>query len=313
MSTSVPELTHAAVVGAGASGRGVARSLAAVGIEVTVLERSRETADRALHSLKEGMERDLGRWGITTSERDAILSRLSWTTDPANVAGSPAIFEAIQEDPKEKRALLRTLHEHADPEAIFLLGTSTLSVSALAESLPLQRRSRVVGLHFQHPVTRVELVELVRGRDTGPEAEAMARELARRLGKEVMEVAEYPGYVTTRLTLVLINEAAHAVMEGVATRDAVDRAMKLRLGATHGPLALADEMGLDSVYRSLNSLWHELGLTQFRPAPLLRRMVNDGWLGEKSGRGFYRYDEAGRRLHEDEDLREPSIDRYFRS
>ena len=313
MSTPFPELTRAAVVGAGASGRGIARSLAAVGINVTVLERHREAADRALQSLKEGMARDLGRWGITSSERDAILSRLTWTTDPAGVGGISAIFEAIHEDPKEKRDLLRNLHEYADPDAIFLLGTSTLSISALAESLPPERRSRVVGLHFQHPVTRMELVELVRGRETGPEAEAMARELARRMGKEVMEVAEYPGYITTRLTLTLINEAAHAVMEGVATRDAVDRAMKLRMGASHGPLALADEMGLDSVYRAMNSLWQELGLTQFRPAPLLRRMVNDGWLGEKSGRGFYRYDASGNRVQEDEDLREPTLDRYFHS
>jgi 3-hydroxybutyryl-CoA dehydrogenase len=313
MSTSLPELSRAAVVGAGTSGRGIARSLAAAGIEVTVMERTAEAAERALATMEEGMTRDLGRWAITASERDAVLARITWTTHPEDISAAPAIFEAIPEDMKEKRALLRTLDAHAAPGAVFLLGTSTLSISSLAEALPPERRAYVVGLHFHHPVTRVPLVELIRGRETGPEAEAVARELARRLGKEVMEVAEYPGYITTRLTLALINEAAHAVMEGVATRDAVDRAMKLRLGATHGPLALADEIGLDSVHRALQSLWRELGLTQFRPAPLLRRMVNDGWLGEKSGRGFYRYDEAGRRIQEAEDLREPDIDRYFRS
>ncbi len=307
------DLSRAAVAGAGASGRGIARSLADAGVEVTVLERTPEAADAALQALREGMERDLGRWGITTTERDAVLSRIRWTTDPAQMAGHPAIFEAIQENLRDKRNLLRELHRHADPEAVLLLGTSTLSISTLADSLPPTRRPFVVGLHFQHPVTRVTMVELIRGRDTGARAEAVARQVAQRLGKEVVEVAEYPGYVTSRITLALINEAIHAVMEGVATRDAVDRAMKVRLGATHGPLALADEMGLDSVHRALSSLWRELGLTQFRPAPLLRRMVNDGWLGEKSGRGFYRYDETGRRLPEPEDLTEPDIDRWFRS
>ncbi len=313
MSHATIDLTRAAVAGAGATGRGVARCLADAGVEVTVLERTPEATEAALQALREGMDRDLGRWGITTGERDAVLSRIRWTADPARVAGHPVVFEAIQENMRDKRNLLRELHRHADPDTVFLLGTSTLSISALADVLPPDRRPHLVGLHFQHPVTRVKLVELIRGRDTDPRAEAVARQVADRLGKEVVEVAEYPGYVTSRITLALINEAIHTVMEGVATRDAVDRAMKVRMGATHGPLALADEMGLDSVHRALTSLWRELGLTQFRPAPLLRRMVNDGWLGEKSGRGFYEYDETGRRRSEPEDLTEPDIDRWFRS
>ena len=305
------DLDRAAVVGAGTAGRGVCRVLAAAGVEVRMIERTPEALERAQAALREGLERDLGRWAVTESERDAILARIEGRTDLDAIRGVPMVFEAIPEDPKEKRVLLREMDRLADDNTVFVLNTSTLSVTALSEALPVGRRPLVIGLHFLHPVSRIPLVELVRGRYTGDRAEAVARQVARRLGKEVMEVAEYPGYVTTRLTLTLINEAIHVIMEGVATRDAVDRSMKLRLGARHGPLELADEIGLDSVHRALDSLWRELGLSQFRPAPLLRRMVSEGWLGEKSGRGFYRYDETGRRLPVTEDLGEPPLDRLL--
>jgi 3-hydroxybutyryl-CoA dehydrogenase len=302
------QLQRAAVVGGGTSGRGVARVCAAAGLEVVLVERSPESLERCLRNLREALDRDIARWALTEPERDALLARIEGVVGSAGgLDGIQFLVEAIPEDLKEKRALLQELDEHAPPECVFLLNTSTLSITALAEATSASRRPRVIGLHFLHPVSRIALVELIRGRETGHEADALARALARRLGKEVMEVAEYPGYVTTRLTLALINESVHLVMESVATRDAVDRAMKLRLGATHGPLALADEIGLDSIHRALESLWAELGLPQFRPAPLLRRMVSQGWLGEKSGRGFYRYDDTGRRIPEEEDLREPSL------
>ncbi|TVP55259.1 MAG: 3-hydroxyacyl-CoA dehydrogenase family protein [Gemmatimonadales bacterium] len=305
------DLDRAAVVGAGTAGRGICRALAAAGVEVRMVERTDATLQRAQEALREGLERDLGRWAVTESERDAILARIEGTTSLDAVRGVPIVFEAIPEDEKDKRILLREIDGIADSTTIFCLNTSTLSITALSDGLSSERRPLVIGMHFLHPVSRIPLVELVRGRHTGERAESFARAVADRLEKEVMEVAEYPGYVTTRLTLTLINEAVHLVMEGVATRDAVDRAMKLRLGARHGPLALADEIGLDSVYRALDSLWRELGLSQFRPAPLLRRMVNAGWLGEKSGRGFYRYDETGRRLPVSEDLGKPPLDRLL--
>ena len=300
-----------AVVGAGTSGRGVARVMAAIGIEVLLVERTPETLARALQGLREAMDRDIGRWALTEAERDAALARIEGVAGSPDLDGVQVVFECITEDMKEKRAVLQELDQRAPADCVFLLNTSTLSVTSLAESVSASRRPLLLGLHFLHPVARIGLVELVRGRESGERAEAVARRLARRLGKEVMEVAEYPGYVTSRLTLALINEAVHLVMEGVATRDAVDRAMKLRLDSTHGPLALADEIGLDSVHRALESLWGELGLPQFRPAPLLRRMVSEGWLGEKAGRGFYRYSESGRRLPEDEDLTEPRLHRLL--
>lgn len=305
------ELHHVAVIGAGTSGRGLARVLASAGVEVILTERTSGRLDQALRGLREAMDRDIARWSLTESERDAVLGRIQGRVGTPDLSGVQALFDCATEDLKEKVSLLSELDRHAPSGCIFLLNTSTLSITALSEAVSPPRRARIVGLHFLHPVTRVSLVELVRGRETGTEAEAMARRVARRLEKEVMEVAEYPGYVTSRLTLTLINEAVRLVMEGVATRDAVDRAMKLRLGSSHGPLALADEIGLDSIYRALDSLSRGLGGEQFRPAPLLRRMVNEGWHGEKAGRGFYRYDETGRRIKGPDDLTEPPLDRFL--
>jgi 3-hydroxybutyryl-CoA dehydrogenase len=263
---------------------------------VTLVELSDRRLAWALEQLREALNRDIARWSITEAERDATLARIHGRVSLEAIQGVGVVIEAIQEDRKDKEALLRELELRCAPDTVLVTNTSTLSVTELAEALAPRRRRWLVGLHFLHPVHRVEAVELVQGRETGSEALETAREIGSLLGKEVVEVSEYPGYVTTRLTLVFINEAVHTLMEGVATRDAVDRAMKLRFGGTHGPLALADEMGLDSVLRALESLWHELGLPQFRPAPLLRQMVTRGYLGEKSGQGFYGYDEAGNRL-----------------
>jgi len=285
----------------------VARSLASAGIEVLLVERTAESLERSRTALREGMDRDIGRWSLTTAERDAALGRIEGFAGVPDLSGVEVLVEAIPEEIKEKTALLRELDQAADPACVFLLNTSTLSITELSEAVSDARRPLVIGLHFLHPVTRIPLVELARGRHTSGEAEEAARRVALRLGKEVMEVAEYPGYVTTRLTLALINEAIHLVMEGVATRDTVDRSMKLRFGSNLGPLGLADEIGLDSLQRALRSLWRELGLPQYRPAPLLRRMVSRGWLGEKSGRGFYRYDATGRRLPDPQDLSEPTL------
>ena len=299
---------RAGVVGGGTAGRGIARALAQAGVEVTLVEASDRTLETALEQLAEGMARDIARWSITGSERDAVLARVHGRVSLDTVQGLPLVIEAIHEDREAKHRLFAALDHICRPDAIFVTNTSTLSVSDLAATLAPRRRPSLVGLHFLHPVTRVGAVELVRGRETGAEALGMARHLVRLLGKELIEVSEYPGYVTTRLTLTLINEAAHTLMEGVATRDAIDRAMKLRFGWRNGPLALADEMGLDSVVRALDSMWSELGLPQYRPCPLLRQMVTRGRLGEKSGRGFYRYDDAGNRMAADDlDLDRPAL------
>lgn len=303
------QIEYAGVVGGGTAGRGIARALAQAGVEVILCEKSQRSLERALVGMREGMNRDIARWSITEAERDAVLARVHGSISLEALSEVPVVLEAIWEDLKEKTSLLDTLDRICRDEAVLFTNTSTLPITDLAEALPRRRRRRFAGLHFIHPVTRMSMVELVRGRDTGPEALEWARRVARLLEKEVIEVSEYPGYVTTRLTLVIINEAVATLMEGVATRDAIDRAMKLRFGGTHGPLALADEMGLDSIFRALNSLWEGLGLPQYRPCPLLRMMVMRGWLGEKSGRGFYRYDQDGQRIDEGEpDLSRPELE-----
>lgn len=305
-------LEDVGVVGGGTAGRGITRALAHRGVDVVLVEKGPLLLDRALEALRESMDRDIGRWAITEGERDAVLARVKGSVTPEELAEVPVVFEAIPEDRALKSALFDRLDRICREDATFFTNTSTLSVTELADSLPPRRRARFAGLHFLHPVTRVAAVELVQGRETSRETVHVAREVATLLGKEVVEVSEYPGYVTTRLTLALINEAVNTLMEGVATRDGIDRSMKLRLGGSHGPLALADEMGLDSVHRALESLWVELGLPQFRPSPLLRMLVSRGWLGEKSGRGFYRY-EGGRRLDEDDpDLGRPELETLIR-
>jgi len=302
-------LTKAGVVGAGTAGRGIARSLAHAGVDVVLCEKGPDRLERGVQAMREGMNRDIGRWAITESERDAVLARIHGSVSLEPLGDVRVVFEAIQEDREDKAALLDRLDRVCGEDTVLLTNTSTIPVSELAEALPARRRGRFAGLHFLHPVTRVPAVEPVRGRYTEERTVDIAREVGALLGKEVIEVSEYPGYVTTRLTLALINEAVNAFQEGVATRDGIDRSMKLRLGGSHGPLALADEMGLDSVFRALESLWSELGLEQFRPSPLLRMMVSRGWLGEKSGHGFYRYDERGER-HDEEapDLGRPEIE-----
>lgn len=306
---STTRIRHAGVVGGGTAGRGIARALAQAGVDVVLCEKTQASLERALTGLREGMNRDITRWSITEAERDAVLARVQGSISLESLSETPVVLEAIWEDLKEKTALLDRLDRICRDEAVLLTNTSTLPITDLAEALPVRRRVRFAGLHFIHPVTRIPMVELVRGRETGPEALDCARRLAVLLEKEVVEVSEYPGYVTTRLTLTIVNEAVTTLMEGVATRDAIDRAMKLRFGWSHGPLALADEMGLDSVFRALTSLWDVLGLPQYRPCPLLRMMVMRGWLGEKSGRGFYRYDEEGERVDEgDPDLSRPELE-----
>jgi 3-hydroxybutyryl-CoA dehydrogenase len=297
------------VVGGGTAGRGIAWALSAAGVEVVLVEASGRLLEASLDALRDSLDREIARWAITESERDAILARISGTTDLEEVSPFSVIIEAVTEEFKTKAMLLQQLDTICLPEAVFLCNSSTLNVSDLAGVLPKARRDRLAGLHFLHPVNRVPVVELIRGRETSERAVAAARSVAELLDKEVVEVEESPGYVTTRLTLVIINEAIQALMEGVATRDSIDRAMKLRFGWTHGPLALADEIGLDSCLRALTNLSKEMGLPQYRPCPLLRRMVNRGLLGEKSGRGFYRYDERGRRVENaEEDLSLPRLE-----
>lgn len=244
------------------------------------------------NSLLEGMDRDIQRWTITKSEKNAIFSRIHGSTEFKNAAECNLIIEAVDENFEMKRRIFAELDELCSPETIFISNTSTLNLSKLAAAT--KRPDKVIGMHFLNPVPKIPLVELVRGLKTSDATFLVVKKFAERLGKTPVEVFEYPGFVTTRVIVPLLNEAMHVLMEGVATAEGIDTAMKLGYNFQYGPLELADMMGLDEVLAWMESLFHELGDAKYRPCPLLRRMVREGKLGRKNGEGFFKYNDQGK-------------------
>jgi 3-hydroxybutyryl-CoA dehydrogenase len=285
------------IVGAGTMGRGIAVTCAAAGLDVLIAEQSAEVAKRCHEAIGEDLDRDIAKWRRTESEKKATLARVRTVDGLPALAAAHLIIECVPEDLALKGSLFRELDRLCPAEDILATNTSTLSVTEIATHT--NRPDRVIGLHFLHPAPRVLLVEVVRGLKTSNDTYAASREFVRVLGKTAVEVFEYPGYVTTRVILPFLNEAMHVVMEGVATAEAVDTAMKLGYGLPVGPLALADNMGLDEVMRWMQYLFDELGDLKYRPCPLLRKMIRAGHLGVKSGRGFFEYDEEGKPLKKD--------------
>jgi 3-hydroxybutyryl-CoA dehydrogenase len=281
------EFRRISIVGAGSLGRSLAQKVASCGIEVTVLEVSLERAAKAREELVANLDDELRKWGITVSEKKAILGRIRFTTETADVAAGELVVEAVNEDLELKQAMMLRLDAACPPECIFLTSTSTLSVTEVAAASG--RADRVVGVHFMNPVTRSPIVEVVRGTDTSDATFACGVEFARTLDKTVIEVFEYPGLVVTRAILPFVNEAMHIVMEGVASAEDVDLALRLGYEFKMGPLEYADRVGLDTMLGWMEHLFHELGDFKYRPCPLLRRMVRAGRLGRKSGRGFFEY------------------------
>ncbi|MGE5313398.1 MAG: 3-hydroxyacyl-CoA dehydrogenase family protein [Acidobacteriota bacterium] len=287
------EVNSIAVVGFGIMGQGIAQTIAAAGIEVTAIEKSEERLTAMRQALEEQMDREIMRWTMTKSEKRAVLSRIHGTCDFQKAKDCEIVIEAVEENFDLKMKVFADLDTLCPPETIFISNTSTLSLTKLATAT--KRPQKVVGMHFLNPVPKVPLVEIVRGMQTSDEAFFRVKHLAERLGKTAIEVFEYPGFVTTRVILPLINEAIHVLMEGVATAEGIDTAMKLGYHFQYGPLELADSMGLNEVLAWMESLFHELGDAKYRPCPLLRRMVREGKLGRKSGEGFFKYDETGKK------------------
>lgn len=283
-----------AVVGLGVMGQGIAQSISTAGIEVIAVEKSEKRLHHQLKSMEESLDNDIHRWTMTKSEKRAILSRIKGTTDIASVANIPIIIEAVDENFELKRKLFHELDQLCTAETILVSNTSTLNLSKLAAST--KRADKVIGMHFLNPVPKVPLVELVRGMKTSDETFVAIRRLAQRLGKTPIEVFEYPGFVTTRIIIPLLNEAMYILMEGVASAESIDTAMRLGYEFRYGPLELADMMGLDEVLAWMDSLFHELGEAKYRPCPLLRQMVRKGKLGKKMGEGFFKYDDHGKKI-----------------
>jgi len=277
-------------------GQGIARVVAATGTDVILIDKDLQLATEAYEEISERLDKEIERWGITESEKKAILARITPAGDYRPAKQTSMVIEAIQENLEAKKLLLAHLDNICAPGTIMVSNTSTLSITELAAGT--SRPDCVIGLHFLNPVHKIPLVEIVRGLKTSEETVETIREFATLLNKTPVMVHEYPGYVTTRIIVPFLNEAMHVLMEGIASADDIDTAMKLGFGFNMGPLSLADMMGLDEVMSWMETLLHELSEHKYNPCPLLRKMVRAGHLGVKTGQGFFEYDSEGNRIKE---------------
>jgi 3-hydroxybutyryl-CoA dehydrogenase len=276
-----------AVVGSGQMGNGIAHVFAVAGFQVTMIDVSRSALDRARATIEKNLARQVEKKIIDASARDAALSRISTNGDLASAADASLIVEAATERAELKFTLFADLDRIAQPSAILASNTSSISITELGART--KRPTQVIGMHFMNPVPVMQLVEVIRGLATSNETTARVLELSRSLGKTPVEVNDYPGFVSNRVLMPMINEAVYCLMEGVGSAESIDTVMKLGMNHPMGPLALADLIGLDTCVAILEVLQDGLGDPKYRPCPLLRKYVAAGWLGRKSGRGFHEY------------------------
>ena len=287
------------IIGAGSMGQGLAEAVATAGHEVTLVDKKMKLAELGLKRIGEAIDREIGRWGLTNSDKRAILSRIFPSSDISQAEDAEIVLESIPEDLAAKQELFKELDLICPPETLLITNTGTLSISEIAAAT--KRPKKIIGMHFLNPVTRIPLVEIVKGLKTDDATFEKAVDFAELLDKKWITVIEYPGYVTTRIIVPLLNEAMHVLMEGVASARDIDRAMRLGFGFNVGPLALADMMGLDVVMSWMMNLLNELSEHKYNPCPILRKLVRAGHLGVKTGRGFFRYDAEGNRLTVEEE------------
>jgi 3-hydroxybutyryl-CoA dehydrogenase len=276
------------VLGAGTMGNGIAHVFARAGFQVRLAETEQSRLDRGLATIEQNLTRESAKSKITPDDARAALRRIEGTLEIDTFSDCDFVIEAATERFEIKRALFQNLDRILRPEVILATNTSSISITKLAAQTG--RPDRVIGMHFFNPVPVMKLVEIIRGLATSSETFATVRDLARRLDKTPVEVNDAPGFVSNRVLMPLLNEAMYAVMEGVATAQAVDEVFRLGMAHPMGPLALADFIGLDVCLDIMRVLHEGLGDPKYRPCPLLVRMVDAGWLGRKSGRGFYSYD-----------------------
>ncbi len=285
-----------AILGTGTIAQGIAMTVARNALDVIIYDEDDENLKEALKGIEFSIDREIEKWGMTESEKRAVLSRIETTTVKADLANAAIFFESKGKSEEEKKELISNLDFISDPEALLIMTTTTISVTEVSKIL--RDPSRLIGLHFIHPVYKVPIVEVVKGLKTSKDTVTRTKQFLSDLGREYIEVFEYPGYVTTRVILPLLNEAMHVLMEGLATAEDIDKAIRLGFDMSMGPLALADFIGLDYVLEWLESLFKELGEAKFRPCPLLRKLVREEKLGIKTGEGFFKYDEEGKRVSE---------------
>jgi 3-hydroxybutyryl-CoA dehydrogenase len=275
------------VVGAGTMGNGIAQVAARAGYNVIMRDVNDEFLTRGMNAVDKSLQRDVDKERLSADEKKAILERIRVTTDIGALGNAALVVEAVTESVEVKSEVFRALDELTGPETILASNTSSISITKLGAAT--RRPDKVIGMHFMNPVPVMKLVEIIRGIATSDETYNRVRGLSEQMGKTPLECNDMPGFVSNRILMPMINEAIFALQEGVATRESIDGIMKLGMNHPMGPLTLADFIGLDVCLGIMNVLHEGLGDSKYRACPLLKRYVDAGWLGRKSGRGFYEY------------------------
>ncbi len=276
------------VIGAGTMGNGIVHVAAQSGLNVILNDVSEEFIRKGIDTITKNLDRQIKKEKITEADRTATLSRIKTAVSLDAMEEADFIVEAVIENTDVKKNIFHTLDNVCGPDVILSSNTSSISITKIAAWT--KRSTKVIGMHFMNPVPMMQLVEVIRGMDTSDETYAHTKNLSEKLGKTPVEVNDYPGFVANRLLMPMINEAVYCLMEGVGKPEAIDTVMKLGMAHPMGPLALADLIGLDTCLYIMEVIHDGMGDTKYRPCPLLRKMVESGHLGRKSGKGFYSYE-----------------------